>query len=184
MNLKLIACFLCFTSCAEFIQIGTTNCGAKIYASKTLGDGGFPEPTIDGGIAWTMDSINKAEELALKLLNDTKDERLHNGCRNINGLVIRVSEKPLWTDSSGRTVGGQAFCAQPMYGLLNEITIGTNRPSRSSLAHEYAHILQACKPIGPADLLGGDDQMHAGWQRDRIWEAQGWFMSQLEAMGL
>lgn len=184
MHTKSVLCILVFTSCPEFIEIGVTDCGASVYASKTLGDGGFPAPTIDGGVAWTMDSLNKAEATALRLFNDTKDERLYDGCEKIKGLAIKVSEKPLWSDANGRTVAGQTYCAEPMFGLRPEIIIGSSRPSRSALAHEYAHVLQDCKPRGPADLLGGDDEVHAGWNRDGIYDALGWYWTQMEVMGL
>lgn len=183
-QLLLLFCVVCFAACYPNVTIGKTNCGMSVFVSKSEGDGGFPPSPVDGGIAWTMDSVNKAEAKTIELFNkpEVKDDRLKNACEKLNGLTLVITKKSVW-NYNGKVVAGLAQC-----GAIGTefpfVTVGTSKPSQTAFAHELAHFLQDCTPIGEQDIEAGESEEHAGWHEYGIYDALGWYWTQMELMGL
>jgi hypothetical protein len=166
------------------IVIGTTKCGMPILVSKLEGDGGFPPSSEDGDIAWTIESVNAAEAKTVELFNapEMKDKRLNNACEKIRGLTLIISKKSIW-NYNGRPVAGNAQCGDASLGQFPWIMVGTSRPHKTAFAHEMAHFLQDCKPVGEQNLKLGESVEHAGWHEYGIYDAIGWYWTQMEKMG-
>ncbi len=174
---------LVLLSCSPVEILGETNCGMVVtrhWPEFTAGRVGFPDA---GDIPWDMDKLNAAEAVAVRLLNDTKDERLHDACPKLRSVNLIITEKQAWY-SDGRPAAGQTQCGNPAFGLLTKVMIGSNTPHQSSLLHELAHHLQDCAPRGAPDIEAYEDSAHAGWHRDGIFDQQGWFYAQLLMAGL
>lgn len=169
------------------MYIGQTNCGMRILVSKAeAGDGGFPPASTPGDIAWTIDSVNAAEAKTVELFNapEMKDKRLNNACGKIKGLTLIISKKSIW-NYNGTPVAGNTQCGrvEPGFAEFPWILVGTSKPSQTSFAHEMAHFLQDCTPIGKQNLERGESVIHAGWHEYGIYDALGWYTSQMEKMG-
>lgn len=183
MHTKSVLCIFLLSGCYSNVLLGETKCGARIFVDVSENDGGWPISKVDGGISWDLDKFNKAEAKAFELFNDVKDDRLHNGCNKVSGLNIWVTGRRVWLSSKGKTVAGETRCGIIAAGEFPMLIVNSSTPHASSYAHELAHYLQDCKPRGPLDMERSEDVDHAGWNADGIYDALGWYWTQLEKMG-
>ena len=134
--------------------------------------GPIPEPSLGniGQPSWTCPELVRAESVITQAFATyVKDPRFASGaaCEALRGWKIWINPEPVWASADFAT-------ARNPEGLLAGITfcdsgfsiIGNLPPLDSSLAHELAHVVQRCVPLGPG-LEGG----HANWGRDGIQNA-------------
>lgn len=168
-NITLLAAFN--LSCSPPIVVGISNCNVYVLGDE-LNNGAWPDQADAGqSFAWSMELYNQMESVAVDVLNTTTDSRLHDACRRLGGTSVTIKREQVWTDMRGESVVGQSWCGNPSLGVRHEIHLNNSWPPGSSIAHEYAHILQGCLPgVGP-NLKLEEDAQHAGWHDAGIYDA-------------
>ncbi len=124
-----------------------TNCGLKVFGPRA-GEPALPE-------SWTPDAVNYLEARALKAFERLADPRFATSCTRLKGWTVLVVDAKNFNDRSGTLVGGDTDCG------MGRIFIGNSAPEVGRLAHELAHAVQACDPIGDGKIYL---DVHLGWE--------------------
>lgn len=116
--------------------------------------------------AWSCGDLQHAEDKALRLFERVTDARFRTGCKRLEGWALYTAPTATWksiaADGGTVDVAGEADCWRWT------ITVGNTYPAFSSLAHEYAHAIQACQPLGyPISPY----ESHTGWYDAGIYAA-------------
>jgi len=114
----------------------------------------------------SCEELQRAEDWIVHNSVDIKDPRKLGLCAALEGWQLYVHPTVSWVDLFGRRVGGLTFCN------AKGINIGNEAFTRGSLAHEFYHVMQDCKPRHSDDPLDSADG-HEAWFADGIYDAIG-----------
>ena len=155
-----------FSSCAGTSSIGfKSNCGIMLAGDiqDRFGDSWL---TVQDLQQATFSAIRQASLVTDFVFMDQTEN-----CRSMQGYRVYTHAGQLF-DLDGRTVYAYTNCQ------LKMMVIGTPKDGNwknSSIVHEMYHVMQECHAKMPVDehrfLDERDNQDHANWKRDGIWQA-------------
>jgi hypothetical protein len=161
---------VCALQCCSQPFIGVTKCGVALVGWIST-PSQMPEPLRPGYKQDGFKEFQQAETDAIELLSHSSDPRMQNACQKLQGTLVYINAKDTWYTHDGRHVSGLTNCGAWEYGVPSVVEVGNVRFTQSSLAHEFAHVLQKCQAIPPVDSELGEDDDHAGWHRTGIYAA-------------
>lgn len=127
--------------------------------------------THEPAFRWTGPIIQDLEDRAVKAFaSDANGAKMnqHDICESLDGYSLFIHPEEKWDcDKNGECVAGRSFCVERRVEVATPIEAYSLR--YSSLIHEIAHLVQDCKAPMPIDP--GQDEAHADWNRDGIYDA-------------